>query len=296
MSLFGLLDFFGNLATTDAQIHSAERQQENEFSQQQSLLNMQNDYNTEMWLRSNQYNSPANQMQRLIDAGINADAAAQSVAGGNGNFTSPVQSSLTPSVNSGIASIVDAFNGLHSDFITREFQRENLRSQTEGLDIDNSIKPIKNAREERYVASLIEKSAHENDLSDAQTKQILELLPYYKNKTQAEIDMTNNLVLKLQSEVDKIRKEIQLDDVQISKILSDVKLNEAEVDKLASDIAVNYAKVSETEASTLLIGKQTETEAIKAQITRLQQLGEEFKQSLSTSASLSLTSERIFEI
>lgn len=53
------------------QNRSNKRRQREAFAQQEKMLELENAYNTRMWHMSNEYNSPANQMRLLKEAGLN---------------------------------------------------------------------------------------------------------------------------------------------------------------------------------------------------------------------------------
>lgn len=60
---------------------AANAQQDKEMAFQEYMLNQGNRFNEYMYDKNNEYNSPENQVQRLIAAGVNPGAAAASVAG-----------------------------------------------------------------------------------------------------------------------------------------------------------------------------------------------------------------------
>lgn len=53
------------------QNRSNKRRQQEAFAHQEKMLGLENAYNTRMWHMSNEYNSPANQMRLLKEAGLN---------------------------------------------------------------------------------------------------------------------------------------------------------------------------------------------------------------------------------
>ena len=59
-----------------------------------NIMASQQAWSERMWQRNNDYNTPSNQMQRLIDAGISPAFAAQTVSGGNSS--SPAQGVSSP--------------------------------------------------------------------------------------------------------------------------------------------------------------------------------------------------------
>ena len=57
------------------QNRSNKHRQQEAFAQQEKMQALQNSYNTRMWHMSNEYNSPANQMRLMKDAGLNPNLA-----------------------------------------------------------------------------------------------------------------------------------------------------------------------------------------------------------------------------
>lgn len=100
------------------------------------LQDAQNAYNTQMWNRTNEYNLPVNQVQRLKDAGFNP-----ALLEGNGALNTPAQS-----VQGSSPSQFTGFNNLGnvgSDFINsyQALSASDLTSkQAQGQGIENSQK------------------------------------------------------------------------------------------------------------------------------------------------------------
>lgn len=57
------------------QNRSAKHRQQEAFAQQEKMQALQNSYNTRMWHMTNEYNSPANQMRLMKEAGLNPNLA-----------------------------------------------------------------------------------------------------------------------------------------------------------------------------------------------------------------------------
>lgn len=73
------------------------------------VARLQNEFNIDMWNRTNEYNSPQAQMQRLSEAGLNPNLIYGSVNTGN---TSPAQqvAPQAPDIQRGVSEITKAFN------------------------------------------------------------------------------------------------------------------------------------------------------------------------------------------
>lgn len=79
----GIIGGLFSMANTGIQaaVNSSAAKQQFEYDKEMAAL--QNQYNIDMWQRNNEYNSPAAQMQRLSDAGLNPNLAYGSVSTGN---------------------------------------------------------------------------------------------------------------------------------------------------------------------------------------------------------------------
>lgn len=104
-----------------------------------NMLNMRN------WNKMNDYNSPAAQIQRLQEAGINP-AAMHSLNSGNASAVQPVQRVEVPNTLSVMQNYVDTR--------AKIAQTNNLEAQNESIRLDNLFK--KESIQERIKAVLLE--------------------------------------------------------------------------------------------------------------------------------------------
>lgn len=86
---------FGNIFDRNSQ--EKENEKNRQFAADQAQLSR--DYNTEMWNRTNEYNSPKAQMERLMSAGLNPMLAYGSLGGSSASMqsSSPASASTMPS-------------------------------------------------------------------------------------------------------------------------------------------------------------------------------------------------------
>lgn len=103
------------------------------------VARLQNEFNIDMWNRTNEYNSPQAQMQRLSEAGLNPNLIYGSVNTGN---TSPAQqvAPQAPDFQRGFSEITKAFN------VQNLMLLDANRKKAEA-DADNALT---NARRNRY--------------------------------------------------------------------------------------------------------------------------------------------------
>ena len=83
MGLDGIFGAMGNVASTILQGQYNSRIAGENYAYSRDLAALQNQYNIDMWNMNNEYNSPKNQLQRLIAAGLNPNLAYGTVSTGN---------------------------------------------------------------------------------------------------------------------------------------------------------------------------------------------------------------------
>jgi hypothetical protein len=116
------------------------------------LAELANQHNIENWNMMNAYNTPAAQMQRLKDAGLNPFSAAASVTGGNAAAMAAYQA---PKVdyNSRQSVAAATFAGLsqaiaqYQDIRHRQLENRNEETKAEILQEDLETKTMKNEKE-----------------------------------------------------------------------------------------------------------------------------------------------------
>lgn len=184
---------------------------------QEKMNLQQQEWQEGMWNKTNEYNAPVAQMQRLMDAGINPNNAAASVAGSNATAQLAQQPEIPsaapiPGVNMDLVGAINSGMQANKEMQLLDAQRENieadtaqklsasdvnasqkklLETQVESFKIDNYYKP------EQYAAVIREMDAHasqliaSSELSKSEKSQVdytvKELLPLTKNLTLAQI-------------------------------------------------------------------------------------------------------------
>lgn len=168
----GLNAIFGNSAAKKA------------FKNQKQLMALQQQYAVENWNRENNYNTPAAQKQRLIDAGLNPDLMYGQGAGSlqAGSIDAPT----APSAPMAPAAAPD-----FGDTITKGAQAALAIAQAKKSKQETIAQQISNdylvKRNEAEIRSLLSSA----DLSDAQKREIEARIPTYAaavSKIEAEND------------------------------------------------------------------------------------------------------------
>ncbi len=230
------------------------------------------DFNMNMWNLNNEYNSPSAQMSRMIEAGINPNAAAMAI-GQSGASASPVTSSPMSSPSASVSppgmpqtyNPVEAMASIQNMNATAEQQlsqahlnqavADKTREETTGLVIDNKFKPFEKQADLDSATARINLMVKNGELSEAQAQNLTDMLPLLKGKTLAE---TNKLFADAKvsaAELGKIQETIRLISEQVTtEKHKQAQLSAAEYEaymngaESQSNINVNGKKMSVLEA------------------------------------------------
>lgn len=99
-------------------------------------VTQQNEYNMQMWNLQNQYNSPAAQMQRYREAGLNPNLIYGNGSSSAGNATSAPQ---MESYSSGFSKFMNFMSNIYS-LKNLKAQNNNLNAQTDSIKADTRLK------------------------------------------------------------------------------------------------------------------------------------------------------------
>lgn len=146
----------GAVITSGANIYMNDQNNKaNERMQQQ-----QNAWNLEQWKRNNEYNSPANQMLRLKQAGLNPDLMYQQ--GTTGISSSPAQGSnpipkqpfmLDPMMTSNLLTAKKQRENIEADTELKKADANQKDAQTKGINFDNITKEASALYYEEFIKS-----------------------------------------------------------------------------------------------------------------------------------------------
>lgn len=221
----GLLSFFGQKSANKANKQMTQMNIDANKEMQQTA----NDFTLDMWNKSNEYNSPANQRKRLLEAGINplsqqmSQSQAQSVTGATGSVGSPIamQNELA-GLGQGLQSA--AMNSAQLDLLRSQAEKNRsdiglTKQETKRIELDNEyssfvLKAKSTADLHRYFAE-----NWENRNRESQAKIIFEELDKgevnekvakaWLKTFDATIQSAENLVL--QGEVLKAQEKEQME-------------------------------------------------------------------------------------
>lgn len=164
----------------------------------------QNDWSLYMWNEQNKYNSTKEQLKRWMEAGGNPNA----FFGGGTNTGNA--SSITSATGGGFAGTPGL--GMQSlaaisDMTKTFWENKKIKAEAEKQEIENgTLNKINEATVQQIQANTkhLEKQAN---LTDAETKQVLEMLPYLKGKTSSEIEEINKRKENLIEQGENLKEE-----------------------------------------------------------------------------------------
>lgn len=154
---------------------------EKQFGQAKELQQIQNDYQTEMWNKTNEYNSASAQRQRLEDAGLNpylmmsGGSSGSAVAMNGSSVSAPSSGSIglpSPSHISAIPSHYD-FSGVGSSIMAGLDMYNQLKIGSEQADIlsaDNSLKKIELQYKSKQIVQELANQYAEQKNTEARTQ------------------------------------------------------------------------------------------------------------------------------
>ena len=209
----------------------AQLQMEQEFNAAEAQKNR--DFQLEMWNKNNEYNSPAAQLERLKQAGINPNA----MFGTSGY--SPVASSA-PSGATGAGS-----PSIANSLLLQDAQLANLMAQAQKTKSDADL----NKLQLTYDQLTFGQRAKALELVNDETKQRIDNLIQDKDIQRKTFDI---FALKSSAELKTMREQLN---VLRSQYLSNMK----SIEKTDQDIKESQARVN-------LIGEQTESQDIQNQL------------------------------
>lgn len=259
----GLTNLWGQSMANSA--NSKEAQKNRDFQREERIAAQ--DWNLEMWNKENEYNTPAAQMQRMIEAGINPSAAAQGISG-NGNTAGSIAASQ-PAQGSLAAPHQNVLSGL-ANSVNTAWQNELIRSQIMNTDEDTEGKDLENRyNAETYEVRVAigmqnyENMVKEGKLKDVNVDLAKQLLDHNAKKNGKELELMQKEIDITGKRIDEINQKIEESKKLIEKYESDISLNDVAEDELRTRSALNetnemkaYYEAQESKARTRVADSQ----------------------------------------
>lgn len=270
----GATSLLGGIGANAA--NSEEAKKNRQFQREERIAAQ--DWNKEMWDLQNEYNTPEAQMQRMIEAGINPAAAAQAITGGQNTAGSvaasqPSSGSQAATMTNPAAHLGEVLAGsvgtawqnylVKNQAKTEEAKKDNIEQETKNKEQEFKWNEATWEQRQNEIDTRINTMVKDGKLKDEQAKQIREMLPLLKDKTQEEINMMIEQTNKLKIEYDQIEADIKKVEQDIRESMSreelnysEIKQNEFENSKLVSDTALNYQNMAESDTRMALNNSQ----------------------------------------
>lgn len=239
----GIFGMFGQ----SRQIKAQQRENELAFQRNKALAQLQNQFNIDQWHRANAYNSPANQMKLLKQAGLNPDLAMNGTSGMTA-ATSPSMSAGTPyapvdhTLGGTRKTFGDIFNTIMQNRLL-ESQIGKTDSEKTGIDIDNkTLFEMNQAELKQYYSNIglnekqIEMMTKQIEKLDVDMKQSLQQIELLKSQ----IDFTDT-----QTWSTKINTALKEKEVEIQQALADsnIKMNNTQIHKIMQMLPYEIASL-----------------------------------------------------
>lgn len=206
------LDMFGNMVTnmTNYSMNQATNKANKQlaydnYQYNKALMENAQQYNTDMWNMNNEYNSPAAQMQRLAEAGINPNVAFMN--GQTNNTTSGAPSSPSGSVSQAPAMQSARFNNPFGGVLNYALQKRELDLKDKELNI----------RDKEADSNIGLNRANQHNIEQQTDQQAWKFTQDLENlKAKGRLD--NAAAAKLEAEIDNVRASLDLINKQIESV------------------------------------------------------------------------------
>lgn len=203
----------------------------------------------ELQSRQNQWNSPQEQMQRMVAAGINPSAAAQGIAGvpnvGAAATFTPGQNSMPD-----LATLLG--NSVNTDLNANVLKNTatNIAADTKLKESQDVGQNISNAWANKEHAAALNKMIADGDISKANAQIIGADAKYADANAYAKWMTTVQTMRKIGAEVDVLKQQLFTEMAKTYATFMAGSLSEAQIHKVFSDIGVNNATIAKLAAET----------------------------------------------
>lgn len=239
------LNLFGNLFTNSQNRRSIEETNRLNYQMQQEQLA----WNERMWHMNNEYNTPANQMQRLKEAGLNPNLLygnpSQGTSSAPAQGTNPAQAQAFQMQGFG-----DMFSNAQQLMMQKkanDAQIKLMNSQAEQMDVETQLKKKDLGTYDKRTAQMEELNRAIISNYEAQTNSILEKYPHEIDEIQARIGLL--------AEQENLTREQYFEQKWDNYITQKTFKEQIRRFKLENDLT--EAQIREIEGALKLMAKQT---------------------------------------
>lgn len=216
--------------------------QQNEYNRQQA--EWQNQVNLQNWQLENEYNTPANQIQRMQEAGLNPNLmyGNGTASAGNAGSVAPaasVDAAPAPQLDLSLGDIGKSFMDTYTKIKQNEYmdsQKQFTEAQRDNAYMDSLIKQTQNERDKVALAREIIGLDVDKHTRDSIIRNIF----LQGEESQARVDnlrtssdLMDSQRLLNQEQVNKIKREYRLTDAQVSQIAQNIRESAARIVHMA---------------------------------------------------------------
>lgn len=233
----------------DKQIAAQKEENQKNRDWNLNLAKQQNQWNIEQWNRENVYNTPAAQMARYKDAGLNSDliygqqnlaASSPEMTAGDGSQPTDVSNLANKRTIGDMMVQASQTRLTNAQAKLAESQADKTDKETEGQGYQNEILKSDAAFRDALNSGTVQL----NNMSLKVSEKGMQLTDEQITKVRKECAQIDQSIQQSRAAIDEIRQKIfnLKTDQAISRLryLMDAKLNEATIKKLASECNLNY--------------------------------------------------------
>lgn len=200
-------------------------QQNNQFNAQQAAINRQfqteereaaQEWNYSMWQEQNEYNSPEQQYNRLIAAGMNPSTALQMLSQ-TGNTAGSVATTPQPGSVASAAGVAQP-GSMIALAAKNAAETSLIKGETESVAIENLWKPKEKARILANLEAENKEIISRTNLNDKQAEQVEKLTPNLVKRSQLELRQLRISIRETKIKCDKLDAEIDVLKKEADKI------------------------------------------------------------------------------
>lgn len=233
----------------DKQVSAQKEENQKNRDWNLNLAKQQNQWNIDQWNRENAYNSPAAQMARFKDAGLNPDlaygqqnlsAASPEMTAGEGSQPTDVSNLANKRTIGDIVSQAATTRLTNAQAKLAESQANKTDKEATGQDYQNDILKSDAAFRDALNSGTVQL----NNMSLKVSEKGMQLTDEQIAKVRKECQQIDQSIEQSRAAVDEIRQKISnlKTDQAIARLryIMDAKLSEATIKKLASECNLNY--------------------------------------------------------
>ncbi len=229
--------------------------QSKQFKEQKKLINLQYEKNLEQWNRENEYNSPVKQMERLKEAGLNAN-----LVYGNGGVTQQAAHSPTygmadapnygPAIQQMVSQTLQTMTALQQ--IEQSKSQSNLNDQLAvKAAADKTVSDFKAENLKRNNAWIDKLHLSQLKLNDSQ----IEL-------NGSKVTLNSSFQSQCDATVGMLKSQTKLNDKQLEVLSQNMRESQARIQQIMQNIKESYSRIALNNSNVYLNDARTHGQQI----------------------------------